>query len=210
VADPHVVRDYDRVAADYARELGEELAGKPLDRALLRYLVEGAGRRGRLGDLGCGPGHVAGHLAEAGADVIGIDVSPGMINQARRGCPDLAFEVGDLLRLPLPDGSLAGAIAFYSLIHFSRDDDVTRACVEIARVLAPGGEVLVAYHRGDETVRPGALWGVPVDVGFRFLPDELVVDALGAAGLEVRATVHREPYPGEHPSRRAYLLARRR
>src|SRR5436190_11211250 len=64
------VRDsYDRVAERYADEIGGELAGKPVDRALLRSLTElvstmdGSNGSGYVADLGCGPGHIAAYLA---------------------------------------------------------------------------------------------------------------------------------------------------
>jgi ubiquinone/menaquinone biosynthesis C-methylase UbiE len=203
-----VARDYDRIASSYARELGEELTGKPLDRALLRYLVELADGRGPVGDLGCGPGHVTRHLADLGADPVGVDLSPEMIRLASSAHPDLRFVVGDLRCLPLPDASLGAAIAFYSLIHFDNDEDLRVACGEIARVIAPGGTVIVAYHRGNRVVRPGEMWGVPVELAFRFLSDTTVTSALTEAGLDVTARIHRAPYPGiEHPSRRTYLIA---
>lgn len=205
-----VVRDYDRIAEPYARELSGELSGKPLDRALLRYVVDVAEMRGAVGDLGCGPGHVSRHLASLGADVVGVDLSPEMIRLASAANPDLRFVVGDLRRLPLEDASLAGAIAFYSLIHFEHAEDLRLACREIARVLRPGGEVVVAYHRGDRVEHPQEMWGAPVDLGFRYLPDRTVTAALSEAGLEVTARIQREPYPGvEHPSRRTYLIAAR-
>lgn len=206
-----VARDYDRLAEPYAREIGDELEGKPLDRALLRYLVAEAVGGGLVGDLGCGPGHVTRYLADLGAEVVGVDISPEMVRRASAAHPRLRFEVGDLRRLSLADGSLAAAVAFYSLIHFGDDEDLRTACREIARVLAPHGEVLLAYHRGgDDVHHPGELWGVPVDLGFRYLSDETVIGALTGAGLLVTARVHREPYPGvEHPSRRTYLIAKR-
>lgn len=203
-------RDYDRLAERYACEIGNELDGKPLDRALLRYIAESARGRGPVGDLGCGPGHVAGYLAALGAETIGVDLAPEMVRVATAAHPGLRFMVGDLRALPLSDRALAGAVAFYSFIHFDSDEEVRCACREVARVLAPGAEVLVAYHRGDEVVHPGELFGMPVNLAFHFLPDEAVSDALVAADLEIRAKIHREPYPGvEHSSRRTYLLAAR-
>jgi hypothetical protein len=56
--DDRVASDYDLIAESYARELSGELTGKPLDRALLRYVVHQADGRGPVGDLGCGPGHL--------------------------------------------------------------------------------------------------------------------------------------------------------
>jgi hypothetical protein len=54
------------------------------------------------------------------------------------------------------------------------------------------------------------MWGTPVELGFRFLPDRTVTAALTDAGLDVTARIHREPYAGvEHPSPRTYLIARR-
>jgi ubiquinone/menaquinone biosynthesis C-methylase UbiE len=82
----------------YAEEIGDELAGKPVDRAWLNLMVELAGD-GILADVGCGPGHVAAYLAERGARVVGIDVSPGMIAVASARYPE-EFEVGSLLALP--------------------------------------------------------------------------------------------------------------
>ncbi len=202
-----VAADYDRLAEAYAREVGGELAGKPLDRALLATVAEGAAGRGPVGDLGCGPGHVAAHLAGLGADVVMVDLSPAMVRRAAAAVPAGRALVGDLRSLPLADGSLAAAVCLYSLIHLD-DDGLRGACREVARVLAPGGQVLVGYHRGDDTVHPGELWGVPVSLGFRFLPDALVTGALEDAGLAVTARMRREPYPGvEHPSSRGYVLA---
>jgi len=208
--DDRVASDYDLIAESYARELSGELTGKPLDRALLRYVVHQADGRGPVGDLGCGPGHLTRYLADLGADVVGLDLSREMVRLASAAHPDLRFVVGNLRCLPLPDASLGAAIAFYSLIHFDHDEDLRLACREIARVLAPEGEVVVAYHRGNRVVHPGEMWGTPIDLGFRFLPDRTVTAALIEAGLEVRAQIHREPYVGvEHPSRRTYLIARR-
>jgi SAM-dependent methyltransferase len=205
-----IARDYDRIAESYAREISGELTGKPLDRALLGYIAHRAEGRGAVGDLGCGPGHVTRYLADLGADVIGVDLSPEMIRLACAAHPGLRFVVGDLRRLPLPDASLAAAVVLYSLIHFERDEELWAACGEIARVLAPGGEVVVAYHRGNRVLHPREMWGTPVELGFRFLPDRTVTAALTDAGLDVTARIHREPYAGvEHPSPRTYLIARR-
>ncbi len=79
---------YDTVAADYAEVFRDNLASMPFDRAMLGVfaeLVQGDGG-GRVGDLGCGPGRVTSHLAQMGVDAFGIDLSPGMIEVARRTC----------------------------------------------------------------------------------------------------------------------------
>src|SRR3712207_2760649 len=87
---------YDAVAGAYDAELRDELDAKPLDRALLTALTELAGP-GPIADVGCGPGHVTRFLAAWHAEVLGIDLSPGMIAVARDRSPGLAFAVGSML-----------------------------------------------------------------------------------------------------------------
>src|SRR6476469_4914219 len=58
--------------------------------------------------LGCGPGRVAAFLAAKGVEVVGIDLSLGMLEMARRAHPDLRCAVGDLGALPLANRSLDG------------------------------------------------------------------------------------------------------
>src|SRR5439155_1024284 len=96
-------------------------------------------------------GHVGRYLAARGVDVFGLDLSPRMVELARRRNPGIPFEQGDMLALALADASLAGIVAFYSLIHLARDT-VARALGELTRVLAPGGRMLIAFHGGSGQV----------------------------------------------------------
>jgi SAM-dependent methyltransferase len=202
-------RSYDRVAAAYAEHLFDELAAKPLDRALLDCFAEQVRGRGPVADVGCGPGQIARYLADRGLPVLGIDLSPGMVAVARARSPDLTFRQGDMLALGVEDGVWGGIAAFYAIVHLA-DDEVGRAVREIHRVLRPGGLLLLAFHVGQEEVHRDELWGVPVALDFRFFEPAAIERRLGAAGFAVEARIEREPYPGaEHPSRRAYLLARK-
>jgi SAM-dependent methyltransferase len=161
-----VAADYDRIADEYARHIYAELAGKPFDRKLLDRFATLVGG-GRVCDVGCGPGHVARYLHERGCDVFGIDLSPRMVQLAAKLNPGVEFRVGDLRSLQLPNGSLAGIVAFYSLIHL-RADQLAPALAELRHVLRPGGRLLLAVHQGDEPRRPGELWGIPVALQFNF------------------------------------------
>jgi SAM-dependent methyltransferase len=209
---PHldaIRRSYDAVATEYTRRIAGELDGKPLDRALLDAFAEQVRPLGRACDLGCGPGHVGGYLAGRGLDVIGIDLSPALIEEARRLFPSLRFEVGDMLALPLANGSLGGVAAFYSLIHLSPEDR-PRAIDEIRRVLVPRGLLLLAFHVGSETVHLDDWWGNAVSLDFHLLDPVEARRELEAAGFTVEATMTRAPYDGvEYASQRAYILARR-
>lgn len=81
---------YDTVAASYAGQVREALAAEPYLRAalaLLADMVQAAGGGGPVADVGCGPGHVTAHLHGLGVDAFGVDLSPAMIDVARRDHP---------------------------------------------------------------------------------------------------------------------------
>jgi SAM-dependent methyltransferase len=203
-----VRESYDSAAEAYAEHLADELAQKPLDRHLLNRFAEEVRGRGLVGDLGCGPGHVARYLQEQGGTVLGIDLSEQMIQVARRLNPGIDFRVGDMTRLDLPDAALVGVVAFYSIVHFA-PFELGAVMLELRRVLAVGGSALVSFHIGSEVVHVEDLFGAPVDLDFRFHAPKDVMDALQCAKLQVREHVEREPYEGvEYPSRRCYLFAR--
>ena len=110
-APPSIRESYDRLADEYARRIFNELQHKPLDRELLnRFAAEVAGH-GEVCDMGCGPGHVARYLHDAGTTIFGLDLSPGMLEQARRLNPGISFQEGDMTALHLKDATLAGIAA---------------------------------------------------------------------------------------------------
>jgi len=211
--DPKATRaSYDRVATTYADRLDRELDGKPVDRALLGALPELAGLRRRPGviaDLGSGPGHVGRHVADVtGATVVAVDLSPAMAGLAKHR-HGLGAAAGSLIALPLADGALAAAVAFYCFIHLD-ETDVATAATELRRVLRPGGVVIVAIHTGDEIHHVDEMMDTPVELDFRFMPASVLEDALQDAGLEIEATLERHADPAvEADTMRAYVIARR-
>ena len=204
-----VRRCYDAVAGKYADAYGGELAGKPLDRALLACLIEQAGQGMPIADVGCGPGHVAAWIAGRGGAAVGIDLSAGMVAAGRRAYPDTEFREGDFLDLPARDGEFGAVVAFYSIIHLE-PGELAPAFAEICRVLRPGGLVLVSFHVGSEVRHLDQWWGQDVDVDFRFLEVADVAEAMERAGFSVEARLERTSYAGEVDTRRGYLLGRRR
>jgi SAM-dependent methyltransferase len=203
-----VRNSYDRIADEYARRLYKELDGKPLDRELLTRFAKEVAGRGDACDLGCGPGQIARYLRDQGATVFGLDLSPKMVAQARELNPDISFRTGNMLAVDLPDASLAGIAAFYAIVNIPRES-VPEVFREIARVLQPGGILLLAFHIGDETLHENELWGRPIDMDFfLFQPDAIRRD-LESAGLVVEEIIEREPYGEdvEYQSRRAYIFA---
>lgn len=205
---------YDAVASGYAEAMSDELRHKPLDRALLEAFAEQVGSGpgpGRVWDVGCGPGHVTAFLAGLGLDAAGIDLSDGMVAQARARHPGLEFRTGSMTALPSGDGAWDGLVSFYSLIHMIDDADLRAALAEFRRVLADQGLLLLAVHAGQEVRHSTEWFGAAVDVSFRFFDPDWLTAELDRAGFAVEAVTLRQPYPGaEVATERAYFLARAR
>jgi SAM-dependent methyltransferase len=187
----NIVACYDATAAAYAAELFDELSKKPLD---------------RLFDLGCGPGQTTRFLADNGVkDIIGTDLSQGMIAKARELSPNLQFRTADMLNLDFPDESFASAVAFYAIVHFTMEE-LAIAFGEVYRVLQPGGEFLLSFHIGDDIIHRDEFFGEKVDIDFFFFRTEDILELLKKTGFKIFNAVERFPYEGlEHPSKRAYL-----
>jgi SAM-dependent methyltransferase len=186
---------YDTVADSYAGRLRGALDGQPYLQAALALfaeLVRTAGG-GPVADVGCGPGHVTAHVHGLGLDAFGVDLSPGMIDAARREHPGLRFEVGSMTDLPLADASLAGVIAFWSLVHVP-GHAVPGVLGQFRRVLRPGGPLLLGFHAGDTSrLKTEGYGGHPMKVYvYRRQPTD-VAAALRDAGFAVEAHMLLDP-----------------
>jgi len=200
---------YNKLAVKYAERLFDELDHKPLDRLLLDRFADSVRDVGNVCDLGCGPGHVANYLHQRGVDVFGIDLSSAMVEEARQLCPGIEYKIGNMLSLELETESIAGIVAFYSVIHVPRAEVVT-ALSEMKRVLKPGGRLLLAFHIGDEVLHLDELWEESISVDFAFFQPEEMSGYIERAGLEVEEIIEREPYGNvEYPSRRVYVFSKK-
>ncbi len=198
---------YNRVAATYARQFADELDHKPIERQLLDDFL--AGETGRICDLGCGPGQVAAYLHAQGRDVVGVDLADNMVEEAQWLYPDIPFIQADMRHLPFEDDSLAGVVAFYSLIHIPHEE-IPAVVREIRRTLRPAGALLVGFHRGSETRHLDEWFGEQVNVDFRFFTTQQMSDWLTQAGFTILATTERAPYPDiEVQTERTYIEARK-
>jgi SAM-dependent methyltransferase len=202
--------NYDRLAKQYAVHLYDELQHKPFDRELLARFAHQARAGGAVCDVGCGPGHVTRFLNDLHVSVFGLDVSPGMVAEARRLNPGIDFRAGDMLAFDVHPDSLAGIVAFYAIVNFPHERLGT-AFSQMWRALESDGLLLIAFHVGDGLVRPDELWGVPLTMDFYLHRPAAICHTLEAEGFAIEEVAEREPYADvEYQSRRAYIFARKR
>lgn len=114
----------------------------------LQLLIQcsGAAQSDVVLDVACGPGLVACAFAEHVAHVTGIDITPTMIEQARKrqldnNLQNVTWHIGTVLPLPFPDAQFSIVVTRYSFHHLL---DPMAVLLEMVRVCRPGGRVLVA------------------------------------------------------------------
>lgn len=155
-----------------------------------RHLGE---RDGPVLDLGCGPGHLTGYLRSLGVDAAGVDLVPEFIAHARAVHPDGDYRVGSMARLDVADHSVAGILAWYSLIHLP-PDDIDDVLAEFRRALVPGGALVVGMFDNENAAGDGVeSFDHKVVTAYRWSLDTLA-ERLGKAGF---AEIERLPRPGD-------------
>lgn len=196
--DLDVVRDsYDRVADNYAHMVTTTGVGdirtQPWLKAVMDVFAAAVAGQGPVLDVGCGPGAVTGYLVERGVDASGVDLSPRMIEHARRLHPHCSFAAASATELEPADASLAGILGWWSLFNLPRDV-LPQVLCSFARALVPGGHLLVATHVGsDDLARTEAYGGVPVSwTTHRWQPEQLTT-LIEQAGLRLVADVRLHP-----------------
>jgi len=143
----------------------------------------------RLIDICCGTGHLAAAAAARGAEVLGIDFAPTMVEAARASYPALAFATGDAENLEHPDGSFDLASMAFGLLHLSEPE---RGLAEVCRVLKPGGRFAFA------------VW-LPPDQGFDLM--RIVGPAVREHGTRVDLPLAPSPFRFADPAEAAKALA---
>lgn len=208
--DARVRAAYDAVAATYSERLFNELTVLPFESWLLDRVAAHADG-GPVVEVGCGPGHVTAYLEDAGADALGLDLSPAMVAEARRRFPDGSYEVGDLRRLirPTTAPGWSAVLAWYSLIHLGASE-LPGAIAALARPLDAGGWLILALHAGAEVRHVDEWFDAAVDLDFVLHDPASVVDVVRAAGLVDVEWYLRGAHPGrDETTERLYVVARK-
>lgn len=205
-SEERIIKTYNATAENYAAKRIDELAKKPLDCLLLKEFARLDLNGGRCADFGCGPGQTTKFLFDCGVkDIIGVDISPMMVQVAKRFFPHLKFEEGNLLALPHKADHFASAVAFYAIVHFDYDQ-ISKAFNEVNRVLKKGANFLLSFHVGDEPVHFDNADGIDVDIDLHFFRTERIVELLGVNGFQTIDAIERLPYAdAEYPSKRGYV-----
>jgi SAM-dependent methyltransferase len=204
---------HDVLAEVYATRLADALDRMPIDRAVLGLFCEltrSAGVGDEVGDIGCGTGRLAPFLAAQGLTPRGVDLSPGMVEVARREQPGVPFEVADVRALPFPDASLAGAVCWYSLMYLPPGERPA-AFAELARVVRPGGYLATGFKAGDDQRRRGGRSaGVGVEFDVWWQSPEEVQRRLSDAGFDTVFRGWRPPVEDYEASDQGFVVAHRR
>jgi ubiquinone/menaquinone biosynthesis C-methylase UbiE len=199
---------YNLAAEEYAGKCFYELYDKPLDRKLYDLFFERVVNKGTVLEIGCGPGEVSNYLKMRGLDIIGLDLSEKMIEIAKRLNPFIDFRIGDVFKLEFKNNSVAGIVAPYLIVNFTAAD-VALAISEIQRVLIQNGQLLIAFHSGDEEVEINDFFVKGNTIPYTFFDPEKVKNQLETSGFRIVEYINRMPYEGE-VTKRTYIFAEKK
>jgi SAM-dependent methyltransferase len=172
------IASYDRTAEGFAARWGD----LRLERALNAFASRVTGKR-RVLDLGCGPGRDVDFLTQLACQAVGLDLSAGMLAQARRRLPAAHLVRADLRHIPFAPRTFDGVWACASLLHLPRVE-LPAALAELSRLLrCPGGVLFVALKSGE-----GERWSTGIGgerYFFAYYQPVEVETLLGGAGFHV-------------------------
>ncbi|MEV5459883.1 class I SAM-dependent methyltransferase [Streptomyces cellulosae] len=197
---------FDALGSEYEKAFASSAA----HRASLAWLLERLSPGSTLLDVGSGTGRpTAATLAGAGHQVLGVDVSPVMVEIASRQVPEAEFRCDDIRRMPLPEGSYDAVCVYFSLLQMNRAEQ--RELVRrLAAALKPGGLLVLATVPLDVEEFDGAFMGQPVRVTSFAAQDVLAL--VREAGLTVEreeSTMFSPNHPEAVPEPQLFLHCRR-
>lgn len=185
-------------------------AHDPAHLSALEWLIERLPPAARTLDVGSGTGRpTAAALIAAGHSVLGVDVSPVMVELAARQVPEAEFRCGDIRDLPIEPDSFDGVCVFFSLLQMTRAEQSALAR-RLALALRPGGHLVLATVPADVEDVEVVFMGRPVRA--TSFAEEDVTGMVEAAGLTVlsrHSTAFTPDHPGAGPEPHLFLHCRR-
>ncbi len=139
-----VISAYNSIADAYADAYSEN---DEVDFKYFNYFIDNLPGK-RILDMGCGVGANSNFLIQKGFQVIGIDASENMLNNARKLYPDLTFENQNILTISYPNNSFDGIVLAYVIEHFN-NEGLLKLRDEITRLLRDGGLLFITSHEGN-------------------------------------------------------------
>uniref|UniRef100_A0AAU2W271 Class I SAM-dependent methyltransferase n=1 Tax=Streptomyces sp. NBC_00008 TaxID=2903610 RepID=A0AAU2W271_9ACTN len=197
---------FDAIGAEYE----QAFAGSAAHHASLALLLEHLAPHSRVLDVGSGTGRpTAQTLTDAGHEVLGIDVSPVMVDIASRQVPRAVFRCADISELPLEEGSFDAACVYFSLLQMSRAEQ-SAVLVRLGRALRSGGHLAVATVPLDLEGVSGEFMGRPARVtSFGPAAFTALVAGAGFTVLSESSSAFTPAHPAAAPEPHLFLLTRR-
>jgi ubiquinone/menaquinone biosynthesis C-methylase UbiE len=202
---------YELASDKYADSFWDELTKKHFDRIILSWFALEKPREETILELGCGPGEISGFLASQGAECLGTDLSPRMIDNAKKYFPRARFEVQDFHRLSYESESFSRIVAYYAIVNLTMEE-IEKAFVEVRRVLKTDGIFLFTFHiyEGEEKVDAKDFLVPGNDLTFYFFKVDEMKTIVEKLGFKIVDILIRYPYPdAEYQSKRAYFILRK-
>ncbi|WP_225079879.1 class I SAM-dependent methyltransferase [Streptomyces sp. CoT10] len=197
---------FDALGAAYEKAF----AHAPAHLSALEWLIERLPPAARTLDVGSGTGRpTAAALIAAGHSVLGVDVSPVMVELAARQVPEAEFRCGDIRDLPIEADSFDGVCVFFSLLQMTRAEQsaLTR---RLSLALKPGGHLVLATVPADVEDVEVVFMGRPVRAtSFAEKDVTGMVEAAGLTVLSRHSTAFTPDHPGSGPEPHLYLYCRR-
>lgn len=193
---------FDALGARYE----DAFAGSAAHGASLERLLARLGPGSRVLDVGSGTGRpTAATLAAAGHDVLGIDVSPVMVDLAARRVPEASFRCADIREVHLGDDSFDAVCVYFSLLQMSRAEQ-SGLVRRLARALRPGGAMALATVPLDLEGVQGVFMGQPVRVTSFCAGDfTAMVEEAGLTVLSEDSQVFTPAHPEAMPEPQLFL-----
>lgn len=202
-----IEKGYDLTSVAQAEGTIESLNHNPFEQQLLeKFTSELTAGSDLICDLGCGPGQIARYFHDRGFEVVGVDLSAGMLKEARKFNPGVRFVKANMKKLPFKSGELAGIVGFFSLCHIPRWE-VPSVLTELRRTLRPSGQLLVSFHPGKGTFFRTESWGKSVSLQTTMFQSLELQDYLTTAGFRIVGSMERPPEPSS--GARGYIWAMR-